>query len=170
MKTLKCPLNQREVNALMAYLDIYAKLLPDKMWVLAERLYREVGIPTIDDRIADAKGDSSKNHTTALVISKTSNGITGTITVYGEDIVFIEFGAGVHYNTAAGDSPHKKGKQLGYTIGSYGQGRGKYDVWLYKGDDGNMHQSQGTEATMPLLNATEDMRAAVVRICKEVLK
>lgn len=40
-------------------------------------------------------------------------------------MLFIEFGAGIHYNGSAGSSPHPKGNEFGYTIGSYGKGLGK---------------------------------------------
>lgn len=167
-KVISGPLNAAFLRSVITLLTDYKAALPRKMEEFATRLVSEVGIPTIDARIAAAKGDSSDAHDTAFVISRTATGIKGVVTVKGEDIVFIEFGAGIHYNTPAGTSPHDKGVQFGYTIGSYGQGRGRYDWWYYKDDSGALVRSQGTQATMPLLTAVKDMRGAVVRIAREV--
>lgn len=168
MKTLKCDMSLAGIRNLIDYLKDYANDLPDKMYILADRLYNEVGIPTIDDLIDAADGDSDKSHATAFVIRHEADGISGTLVVSGQDIVFIEFGAGAHYNTPAGSSPHPKGEQFGYTIGSYGQGKGAFDSWWYYDNSGNLVRSLGTEATMPLLNANKEMAEAAVRICKEV--
>lgn len=45
--------------------------------------------------------------------------VSATISVRGEQCAFIEFGAGVTFNTNAGASLHPKGQELGMTIGSY---------------------------------------------------
>lgn len=75
----------------------------------------------------------------------------------GEHVAFIEFGAGVYHNGAAGNSPHPKGAELGFTIGSYGKGYGKYTSWGYYGDDGQAVITHGTAAQMPLYNAFRDV-------------
>ena len=152
------------IGSLMAY---RASLLP-KMELVAERLYNEYGIPTVNNLYTAADGDSKKPYQTYFQISQSGNKVIGTLFLEGEEVAFVEFGAGIHYNSPAGTSPHPKGVQLGYTIGSYGYGQGQYDSWEYKGDDGELHTSLGTEATMPLLNANQEMRDALVKICKEV--
>ena len=40
------------------------------------------------------------------------------VVAHGDEVTFIEFGAGVYYNGAVGTSPHPKAGNL--TIGSYG--------------------------------------------------
>ena len=67
----------------------------------------------------------------------------------GEDAVWVEFGAGVHYNGSAGTSPHPKGSELGFTIGGYGKGMGKKDVWGFY-EDGELRLTHGAPATMPM--------------------
>ena len=92
------------------------------------------------------------------------------VRLIGEDAVFVEFGAGIFYNqTQAGSSPHPLGVELGYTIGSYGQGNGTYDYWFYeKGDQ--TYISFGTEATMPLWNAGVAGRQKYADVAKRVFR
>lgn len=91
-----------------------------------------------------------------------------TIRLQGDDVAFVEFGSGVHYNGHPGSSPNPLGVKLGYTIGSYGWHQGLEDHWWYKGDDGEQHLSYGTEATMPLFHASEHIKQEYKRIAREV--
>lgn len=86
----------------------------------------------------------------------------------GEDAVFMEFGAGVYYNGSVGSSPNPLGAGLGYTIGSYGKGNGRKEVWGFKGSDGEIHLTHGTPASMPLYKAVKAVSDDIVRIAKEV--
>ena len=93
--------------------------------------------------------------------------MTATLRLRGEDVMFVEFGAGIHYNGPAGSSPHPMGVELGYTIGSYGQGNGAYEYWFYE-KDGTTHISEGTEATMPMWKADKAIRDDFANIAKSV--
>ena len=84
------------------------------------------------------------------------------------DILFLEFGAGIHYNGPAGSSPHPKGTEFGYTIGSYGEGHGKQDSWVYQAPTGEWVRSHGTEATMPVYNASLEIIRQIETIAREV--
>lgn len=86
----------------------------------------------------------------------------------GPDAVFIEFGAGVYHNGAAGASPHPKGQELGYTIGGYGKGFGQRKAWGYRDGSGNLIVTRGTEAMMPMLNAADRCAEIAARIAREV--
>lgn len=86
----------------------------------------------------------------------------------GKDAVFMEFGAGVYYNGAVGSSPNPLGTALGFTIGSYGKGNGRKEVWAYDGGDGQIHLTHGTPASMPLYKAVQSVSRDIVRIAQEV--
>ncbi len=97
----------------------------------------------------------------------------GEITVvmaHGEDAVWAEFGAGVWFNGAAGGSPHPKGAELGMTIGGYGHGNGKKEIWFYKDAEGNVRQTHGTPASMPMWNAYKDVVLRLPAIAREVFR
>lgn len=85
----------------------------------------------------------------------------------GEDVMFVEFGAGITYNGPAGQSPNPLGAELGYTIGSYGQGNGAKEYWFYR-KDGEQKMSYGTEATMPMYKADMKIRQTYADIARRV--
>lgn len=88
---------------------------------------------------------------------------------FGEHAVFIEFGAGVYYNGAPGSSPHPRGDDLGFTIGSYGKGNGVKKVWGFYGSDG-LHLTHGTPAQMPMYKAEMAAVNDIVNIAREVFR
>ena len=94
--------------------------------------------------------------------------MTATLRLYGEDVMFVEFGAGVHFNGPAGSSPNPLGVQLGYTIGSYGHGQGAREYWFYEDETGATQVSYGTEATMPMWRADQEIRQKFASIAKSV--
>ena len=85
----------------------------------------------------------------------------------GKDAVWVEFGAGVYHNGSAGSSPHPKGSELGLTIGGYGKGRGKRQVWGYR-KDGELKLTHGTPAVMPMYNAMKIVCDEIADIAREV--
>lgn len=86
----------------------------------------------------------------------------------GEEAVFIEYGAGVHYNGNPGDSPHPWGLEQGFVIGGYGQGKGVNDAWGYRDSNGNILITHGTPAAMPMYHGAEEAIRALDEIIQEV--
>ena len=90
------------------------------------------------------------------------------LVISGEDVVFMEFGSGIHYNTPVGTSPRPKPTitpSFDYTIGSYGSGLGANDEWMYR-DGGYWISQHGVGASMPIYNAWVEMKdreAGIVR-------
>lgn len=102
--------------------------------------------------------------------------VEGNFIITNEDIMFWEFGAGIHYNTSVGTSPHPKSGEYGgkigvdTTIGSYrdignGYSLGQYDSWYFDGQ-----KTHGTEAAMPMYNAWRHMNSKAVQIITEMMK
>lgn len=166
-KTIKCGLSQKSIQDAINQLKSYQGELKNKNELFVRRL-AELGIPVIDQNVMIAQGDSDKNHNTYIKINRFDDYAQATLVCEGSGLLFIEFGAGIHYNTPAGTSPHPKGEELGYTIGSYGQGKGKNDSWTYYSDSGEWVRSYGTEATMPVYKATVEIIQNIRKIGKEV--
>lgn len=166
-KRLYSDLSVKGINNLVKKLETYKSQLNDKNEVFVKRL-AEIGLPVIDSRISLAEGDSDKNHYAYIKINRFEDYSEARLIVEGKDLLFIEFGAGIHYNTAAGTSPHPKGEELGYTIGSYGKGHGSQDHWYYTDEDGTRKTSYGTQATMPVYSAYAEIRRKIITIAKEV--
>lgn len=87
----------------------------------------------------------------------------------GNDAVFVEFGAGVFNNGSVGTSPHPKGAELGFTIGSYGKGNGRKDVWGYYGE-GGLTLTHGTPASMPMYHGVREACDQIAEIAGEVFR
>ena len=166
-KKISISLSQKSIQNAINEVRKYQRELIDKNEVFVRRL-AELGIPIIDQNIADAEGDSDKNHNTYIKINYFGSYSEAKLVVEGSDLLFIEFGAGVHYNGSAGTSPHPKGEEFGYTIGSYGKGQGSKDFWFYYADTGEAVMSHGTESTMPVYKASVEIVQNIRRIAKEV--
>lgn len=117
----------------------------------------------VDDLIGEDAVTGSVN----VVVENQGNNTTVVI-ANGEDAVFMEFGAGVYYNGAVGSSPNPLGTELGFTIGSYGKGNGRKEVWGYRGEDGEIHLTHGAPASMPLYKAVQSVSRDIARIAREV--
>ncbi len=89
------------------------------------------------------------------------------IWAYGESIAFIEFGAGIHYNTPVGTSPHPKGQELGLTIGSYGKGNGAKDSWYFN-RNGEKVLTHGQPSIPAMYEAKKAMQEAIRDVAKEI--
>ncbi len=150
--------------------------LQRKIDLFVERLAQS-GIPTIESRIADAsytydekniQSGSNTEHNTYIKVDKLIGLSQATLVLEGKEVLFIEFGAGIFYNTEAGTSPHPLGAENGFLIGSYGEGHGTQKVWGYYADSGELVLTHGVRATMPMYSASVEIRNNVVRIAKEV--
>lgn len=166
-KNIQCTLNTKSLREAINELEKYADSLMKKNDLFVKRL-AEIGIPVVDEQIASAHGDSDKTHYTYIKLQNFQSHSRATLIAEGQDLLFIEFGAGVHYNGAAGTSPHPKGEELGYTIGSYGKGQGKNQYWYYVDETGVKHRSYGTQATFPMYSAWMEMKSRMIEIAKEV--
>lgn len=167
-RTIKIDLfDSKSLQSAIKQIQQYRDDLPRKCELFVRRL-AEVGIPVIDQNISAAAGDSDKNHNTYIKLNSFGSYSQATLVCEGKDLLFIEFGAGIHYNGNAGGSPHPKGEELGYTIGSYGKGQGKNDFWFYYADSGEAVMSHGTESTMPVYKSGIEIRRQVLKIAREV--
>lgn len=167
-RTIKIDLfDRKSLQSAIKQIQKYRDDLPRKCELFVRKL-AEVGIPVIDQNISAAAGDSDKNHNTYIKINSFGSYSQAELIVESRSILFLEFGAGVHYNGNAGGSPHPLGAEKGYTIGSYGKGQGKNDFWFYYADTGEAVMSHGTQATMPLYKASLEIRRQILAIAKEV--
>lgn len=167
-KTIKMNLSVSSVENAIKQIEEYKQSLIIKTRQIIEELGK-IGIQTIDQRMANVQGDSNPNHYAFVKVNSFGAFSRATIILQGQDIAFIEFGSGIHYNGAAGSSPHQKGQQMGYTIGSYGKGQGKNDSWVYFNEEhGRYETSYGTKAAMPMYNAEVEIMKGVKSVAKKV--
>lgn len=98
---------------------------------------------------------------------QTSGSNVTVIVVSGDDIVWLEFGAGVHYNN--GDpNPTYRGVVPGIVgIGQYGKGKGMNDSWMFT-KNGERYRTHGTPASMPIYHAVQDSAQYIIDSIRSV--
>lgn len=150
-------------------LETYKNSLQFKTSIYAQRLAEE-GLKVIEARKNTYRGDADGNDLQTYVwLDYSGSTTTATLVLSGKDVAFIEFGAGIHYNTSVGSSLHPKGQELGMTIGSYGKGQGANDSWVYYDEElARFKTSHGTRAAMPMQGADDAIKAKFFAIAKEV--
>ena len=134
------------------------------------------------EKVAERLADEAKNGFSGAVVDDLTRGgqrfaqvnvsvdNRGSVTVVvasGEDAVWVEFGAGVYHNGSPGSSPHPHGAELGMTIGGFGKGNGKKEVWGFY-EDGELKLTRGTPARMPMALAVTTVCNDIQAIAKEV--
>ncbi len=171
-------LSVESIETLKKDLLDYKNNIINKLPILVDRLAK-AGFPVIDSKMTEArvtydekgvKSGANPVHEKYVRVDSDGATATATLVVSGEDLLFIEFGAGVSYNTSVGDSPHPKGKEFGFVIGSYGKGYGSRKAWGYYDESGNLVITRGVKATMPVLEASNEIADRFLGIAREVFK
>lgn len=163
--------NPASIDAAVREIREYSKWVQRKTDELRERIAYFIAkdasavfnTAVVDDLIGEGAVTGGVN----VVVENQGNNMTVVI-ANGKDAVFMEFGAGVYYNGSVGSSPNPLGTELGFTIGSYGKGNGRKEVWGYRGEDGQIHLTHGAPASMPLYKAVQSVSRDIARIAREV--
>lgn len=168
-KVISFGLSEREIDRAIKELEQYKKEVIRKTALLREKVAERIESlsrsgfagAVVDDllkggvKMAEVSVSLDNKDNVSLVIAN------------GEDAVWVEFGAGVYHNGSAGSSPHPEGSELGFTIGGYGKGMGKKEVWgYYEGDE--LRLTHGTPAVMPMYNAVKTVCDEIADIAREV--
>lgn len=185
MKRINCSISKKgSIQNAIKQLEEYKQSINSKADIFIERLAL-IGVPVIREKFAQAETDDfdfDRSHYTNIKIQSFGDYHTAILTVEGKNLLFIEFGAGIHFNGNANNSPnpsvewdvpygklvHKGGAELGYTIGSYGLHKGLKDYWFYYDDQGGSQMSHGTRASMPMFSAEMEIISKIEQIAKEV--
>ena len=168
-KVISFGLSTSEINRAMKELADYKQEILRKTELLREK-------------VAERLADEAKNGFSGAVVDDLTRGgqrfaqvdvsvdNRGSVTVVvasGEDAVWVEFGAGVYHNGSPGSSPHPHGAELGMTIGGFGKGNGKKEVWGFY-EEGELKLTRGTPARMPMALAVTTVCNDIQAIAKEV--
>ena len=113
-KVIKCKLDTASLENAIKELQDYRKGIEDKVIVFVNLLLQD-GIVVANARLGSTIGDS----TDAIVGFNVNDGgqlVSAKISLSGPDALFIEFGAGIAYNTG---NQHPKASEFGYGPGTY---------------------------------------------------
>lgn len=171
-------LSKDAIDKAIKELNDYKKWVNRKTKELLEQLSL-IGIQEASIRFSGAQYDGTND--TQL---KTEESFDGTNYVYtiiaaGQAVCFIEFGAGVYYNSA-GYPLQKPAGVVG--IGEYGEKKGTQNTWAYYGENpgsngvlresakGSVVITHGNPAAMPMYYAGSEMKQKILSIAKEVFE
>lgn len=157
-------LDEASVDNAIKQLRKYEKSLSSKLDDFLDAL-ADIGVDTIDNIVSFIPQDQELDSgTITKVPNKLKDGRSRMkIRFTSEDVLFIEFSAGITYGT--NDYPLPSGK--GYGMGTYPDGKGHWDNpygWYYQdksspyaiNERGTVH-SYGNPAYMPMYHAIEAM-------------
>ena len=170
-KVIRFGLSAREIDRAIRELEQYKQDIIRKTDLLRARVAERLAELSRDGFAGAVVDDLLKGgqRTAQVDVSIDQRDNVTLVIARGEDAVWVEFGAGVHYNGSAGTSPHPKGSELGFTIGSYGKGMGKKDVWGFY-EDGELRLTHGAPAAMPMYNAVKTVCDEIAEIAREVFQ
>ena len=86
-----------------------------------------------------------------------------TVYLYSDEIMFVEFGAGVHYN-AGFYNPLSEEFKVDTKIGSYGKGHGNQDYWFVFHDT----ISRGTPMQSPIYKSLQLIKPEIPTLVRQV--
>lgn len=165
-KTISFGLNAREIDAAAKEIQAYRLDLSRKVRDFVTELSK-VGVSVVKAVISDVSEEDLPG-AWDVQTNAASNGdiASATITLTGNKVLFIEFGAGIRY--ASPQNP--RAAELGYGPGTYpGQSHVPAPgYWFYKGDDDETHKSYGNRAYMPMYHASEAIALELRRVAKGV--
>lgn len=160
----------KSINEAIAQLEKYAKSVERKTKELEQRVAKELTEliqAGFNESVYDVPVEGSGKKPTVRVENVSQDGATLVI-AYGREAIFVEFGAGVHYN-GAGNYPGERPEGV-VGIGEYGYGLGRFNSWRFQDEDGNVYETYGTPASMPMFNSVQDVVSRFVKIAKEVFR
>lgn len=171
MKKIKMELTSASVRNALYEVQKYRDDLKRRTELLRQRIGMAIAWTAsqgFSSAIVDDIVNGEKRYANVDVVVN-EEGNTTVVLANGADAVFVEFGAGVTNNGSVGTSPHPKGAELGFTIGSYGKGNGSKEVWgFYEG--GQLVLTHGTPASMPMYRGVQQACDHIAEIAREVFQ
>lgn len=152
-------------------LEKYQKDLDRKIDKLCKRL-AEFGLIKAREYFNQALYDGIKD--AVVTVEQIENGYA--VRASGSTVLFLEFGAGVHY-----PNDHPQAGEFAMEHGTYGRGLGKNDYWFYTGQPGNAggelaygHTNStithGNPANMPMYKTGRDIKTEIKHAVEEVFR
>ena len=160
-KVVKMSLSTKSIEQAIKELKEYRDSLERRREQLLKEL-AYIGVREASVRFTTAMYDGVND--SDVTLETIDNGYM--ILAKGEAVAFIEFGAGVYYNTP---EPYPNARPEGIVgIGEYGEGYGKRQAWGFRDEEGELVITRGNPAAMPMWYASEEMRRSILNIARRV--
>lgn len=168
--TIRVALDEGSIDAAIREIKAFKTSFEKKVDIYRKRIAEEIATSASLKFSSSTMEHSVRGETRKpnVHVSVDERGNISVVVADGEDAVWCEFGAGVYYNGSVGASPNPYGKELGFTIGSYGKGYGKGKAWGYYDDTGELVITRGTPASMPMYNSAKEITKKAIDIAREV--
>lgn len=154
----------KNLDRIIDQVKMYTSDIKQKEQQVLDRL-KSFGVTNVEVRYSAAI--NFDNDSTVTVSGKITDN-TLIISAKGEQICFLEFGAGVYYNgTDSYPLPLPNGV---VGIGQYGKGFGKRRMWGYykNGDKNQLVRTRGTQASKAMYNTLCDICETSLDVIREV--
>lgn len=148
----------------IGYFEVFKDRMEQRLNVLIQRL-AEIGVTTAKAYFSNGMLYIENEHPVNVYSEKIQDGIA--VVASGEQVAFIEFGAGVHYNGAESYLGKRPPNVVG--IGEFGQKKGRQDVWGYYDSNGLLRLTHGNPPANAMYFTGEEIIKNIDRIAKEVL-
>ena len=165
-KVIKCTLETNSIQKAIGEIRAYREDLNNKLQQFVSLLVQD-GVTVANARLSSTKGDSTQG-TIGFGLNNDGDIVSAIISLEGKDALFIEFGAGIAYNTGM---QHPDAGENGYGPGTYPSKTPPNKAinpgyWYY----GSGKRSIGTEASMPIYHAAETIRNKAIQRASEVFR
>ena len=171
-KVISLRLSTASINNAIKELNAYRSSLDDKCARLAHAIAERIRWSAESGFSSAVASDIFVGGTPTMAdvsVTVEDSGKLCVVIASGTDAVFIEFGAGVYHNGAAGSSPHPLGQSLDFRIGEYGKGMGKKRAWNLPG---STHKTpvltHGTPAAMPMYHGVQEVVSEIADLARGV--
>lgn len=163
-KVIKCKLDVNSLQKAIDELKAYRESIESKLSAFVDALMAD-GLKEASQRLASTVGDSTNASVGVGYQVTYQDRVVANIYLVGTDALFIEFGAGIAYNTGM---QHPDAAEFGYGVGTYPSKHPPNKAmnpgyWWYKDENGQKQRSIGTEATMPIYKASETVRNNIIK-------
>lgn len=164
-KKIKINLSTSSIQAAIDELEKYKQSLTLKCQTLVDRLAKE-GLQVVQATMESVPDIDRGSYFTEVINNSDGTIKRASIRLTGDKVLFIEFAAGIRYESAA----NPKASELGYGPGTY-PGEGHWNDphgWWYRDESGNPHHSYGNRAYMPMYHASTALTLMLKSLAKEV--
>lgn len=164
-KTIQIGLSQSSIQSAIKELEKYKRSLETKCQVFVNRLAQE-GLQVVQITMESISDRDKGSYFTEVINNSDGTLKQATVRLSGDKILFLEFGAGIRYES----TKHPKAGMFGYGVGSYpGQTHAKDpNGWWYRDESDNPHHSYGNRAYMPMYHAGTAMTLRIQSLAKEI--
>ena len=149
-----------DVDKVIKELAEYNRRLEEKAQMLGERL-AALGATKASLGFARAITD---NNDVEITVERDGNNFI--IRAEGEEVAFIEFGAGITYGYG-----HPQAAEFGTGPGTFPNGKGHWNDpkgWWYTDENGQRKHTYGTPPSMPMYNTMRELEQQIEQIAREV--